>query len=184
MADRPQARNAAWRPCSLACLPPHQSDVNRPSPSARLPPLHSTRFLSLSSVSFSCPFRSPWPGAHSCRRSLLQPLHLSIPWRPRCSSSAIHRWSAAAHRYGRPPPAASVVRQCRPDARLLRHCCCLQLGPARARRGHSWPRLGQAALLRCRRHGILWPKSPSPTSSPAVFCDQGPRAQIRRRSRA
>jgi len=61
------------------------------------------------------------------------------------------------------PPASS--RQCRPAARLLRHCCCLQLGPARARRGHSWPRLGQAALLRYRRHGILWPKSPSPTTS-------------------
>ena len=60
MADRPLERNAAWRPRSLAWPPPTTccSDVKRPSPCTRLPPLHSTHFLSLCSVS-SCPFRSP-----------------------------------------------------------------------------------------------------------------------------
>ena len=80
MADRPLERNAAWRPRSLACPPPHHLLFGcEEAEPEHMPPSSPFYSLSLPLLGLLLSISLAMPGARSCRRSLLQPFHLSIP---------------------------------------------------------------------------------------------------------
>ena len=148
-------------------------------------PAHSLHFPSLPLALSSLPrCRPPWPaGQPRCRRVLAAPsLHGRSHVHHRLCLVVLHLArtliQAIGHRStiaGKPPWAAPPVRVAKQPRATF----------GRARDAHGRAR----ARRSCSTHpppppSLLRPATASPAFSSAVFCDQGPRAQIRRRSRA